>query len=74
MVEPNVLPVSEVARQKNCTPQAIYHAIDRGDLNEVRIGSHRMVLRDDKLDDFTIQETGGRRHKSYLRERECSNG
>ncbi len=68
MVEPNVLPVSEVARQKNCTPQAIYHAIDRGDLNEVRIGSYRMVLRDDQLDAFQIQETGGRCHKSYRKE------
>lgn len=70
--EPNVLPVTEVARRKGCTPQAIYNAVDRGDLNGIRFGNNRMVVRDEKLDAFEIQETGGRCHESYQRKHSYS--
>lgn len=71
--QPNVLPVTEAARAKNCTPQAIYNAIDRGDLNGLRMGNHRLVVRDDTYQSFEIKETGGRCHESYRkRERQVS--
>lgn len=64
--EPNVIIASEAAREKGCTAQAIYNAIDRGDLNAVRMGRHRMVVRDEKYAAYEVKETGGRRHERYL--------
>ena len=72
--QPNVLPVTEAARDKGCTPQAIYNAIDRGDLNGLRMGNHRLVMRDDTYQSFEIMETGGRCHQSYRKhEKQTSN-
>ena len=72
--QPNVLPVTEAARDKDCTPQAIYNAIDRGDLNGLRMGNHRLVVRDATYRSFEIKETGGRCHQSYRkREQQMSN-
>jgi len=67
---PNVIPAAEAARQKSCTTQAIYNAIERGDLTGIRIGHHRMVALDEKYESYQVQETGGRLHKNYRREEE----
>lgn len=66
--EPNVLLATKAAQEKGCTAQAIYNAIDRGDLNEVRMGRHRLVVKDDKYDSFEVKETGGRMHREYSEE------
>ena len=63
--EPNVLLATKAAREKGCTAQAIYNALDRGDLNEVQMGRHRFVVKDEKYEDYTVQETGGRAHSAY---------
>ena len=63
--EPNVLLATKAAREKDCTAQAIYNALDRGDLNEVRMDRHRFVVRDEKYDEYTVQETGGHAHSTY---------
>lgn len=65
MSEPNVILASEAARRKGCTAQAIYNAIDRGDLNAVRMGRYRMVALDEKYEAYRVQETGGRLHEGY---------
>lgn len=65
MKQPNVILASEAAREKRCTSQAIYNAIDRGDLNAVRMGRHWLVLKDKKYADYKVQETGGRLHRRY---------
>lgn len=65
MLDPNVIIASEAAREKGCTAQAIYNAIDRGDLNAVRMGRHRMVVKDEKYAVYTVKKTGGRTHKRY---------
>lgn len=69
MPEPNVILATEAAREKGCTSQAIYNAIDRGDLNAVRMGRHRLVLKDRKYKAFKVKQTGGRLHKQYLERR-----
>ncbi len=50
MKTPNVITAAEVAREKACTTQAIYNALDRGDLNEVRMGGIRLILKDAAYD------------------------
>jgi excisionase family DNA binding protein len=64
-VEPNVLPASEAARRKGCTAQTIYNAIERGNLNAIRMGGNRLVVKDDKYAAYEVQETGGRLHERY---------
>jgi excisionase family DNA binding protein len=65
VAEPNVFTVAETARRKGCTRQAVYNALDRGDLTEVRMGAQRLVARDDAFRRYEVQETGGRLHKGY---------
>lgn len=72
MTEPNVLPAAEAARRKGCTTQAVYNAIERGDLTGVRVGRHRMVARDEKYDAYRVQETGGRLHETYRKKEEAA--
>lgn len=67
--KPNVILASEAARQWGCTAQAVYNAIDRGDLNEVRMGRHRLVVVDAKYRAYKVQELGGRLHQRYMRKK-----
>jgi hypothetical protein len=62
---PNVVLATEMAREKGCTAQAIYNALDRGDLNEVRMGRHRLVRKDEKYEAYEVKETGGRTHEDF---------
>ena len=52
VIKPNVLPVPEVARLKGTSRQAIYGALERGTLNEVRVGSTRLIARDSALSNY----------------------
>ena len=70
MLKPNVIPATEAAREKGCSVQTVYNALDRGDLNGVRLGSHRLVMRDRKYSEFRVKETGGRKYESYQRQQE----
>lgn len=65
MLEPNVTTVTGAAREKGCSRQAIYNAIERGDLNIVPLGGLSMVARDEKYRAYHVQATGGRLHRSY---------
>ncbi len=60
MKKPNVLPASVAAREKGCTTQTIYNAVERGDLHEVRMGRHRLIIRDASYRKYQVQETGRR--------------
>ena len=63
MIEPNVITVTEVAREQRCSRQAVYNAIKRGDLNTVLLGSQTVIVKDKKYAAYKVQETGGRLHK-----------
>ena len=65
MDTPGVLAVSVAAREKGCTDQTIYNALDRGDLNGIRTGKHRLVVRDEVYETWSVMETGGRLHEGY---------
>ncbi len=65
MKTPNVITAAEAAREKACTTQAIYNALDRGDLNEVRMGGIRLILKDEAYKAYQVKQTGGRTHKRY---------
>ncbi len=65
MFEPNVITITELAREKGCSRQAIYNAIQRGDLNTTRLGTQTVVVKDTNYEAFQIKETGGRLHKRY---------
>ena len=66
MFEPNVTSVSQAAREKRCTRQAIYNAIERGDLNTVSVGQLTLIAKDEKYESYQVQRTGGRLHKRYV--------
>ena len=63
MIEPNVITVTELAREQECSRQAIYDAIKRGDLSTARLGSHLVIAKDKKYAAYKVRETGGRLHK-----------
>lgn len=48
MFEPNVITITEIAREQKCSRQAIYNAIERGDLNAARLGTQTVVVKDAK--------------------------
>ena len=64
-MKPNVITAAEAAREKGCTDQAIYNAIDRGDLNGVRMGGMRLILKDAVYQSYQVKTTGGRAHRRY---------
>ena len=66
--EPNVITIGEAAKEKRCTRQALYNAIERGDLNTVMLGRYQVIARDEKYEAYEVQETGGRLHKCYVEE------
>ena len=61
----NVIMAAEAVKEKACTTQAIYNALDRGDLNEVRMGGIRLILKDAAYDAYQVKQTGGRTHRRY---------
>ena len=65
MEEPNVITADEAARRRGCTRQAIYNALDRGDLAEVKMGAQRLVAVDDAFAEYQVKETGGRTHQAF---------
>lgn len=65
MKQANVILATEAAREKGCSSQAIYNAIDRGDLNEVRMGRLRMVVKDAKYRAYQVREFGGRLSQAF---------
>ena len=65
MPKPNVTTAKEAAREKDCTQQAIYNALDRGNMSEVRLGGTRLIIKDAKYNAFKVKQTGGRAHKAY---------
>ena len=60
--EESVTTVSEAAREKGCTTQAIYDNLNSGDLNGFYVGEskRRLVLRDEKFKAFKVFDTGSR--------------
>ena len=64
-MKPNVTSIAEVAREQSCSRQAVYNAIERGDLTAVQVGRVRMIAKDQKYAAFQVKETGGRLHKAY---------
>ena len=65
MPKPNVTTAKEAAREKGCTQQAIYNALDRGTMSEVRLGGIRLIVKDAKYAAYKVKQTGGRVHKAY---------
>lgn len=64
-MKPNVISAADAAREKGCSTQTIYNALDRGDLNGVRMGALRLVLLDDAYGTFQVKETGARLRRAY---------
>ena len=51
---------SEAAREKGCSTQTIYNAINRGRLTGFKVGPAWIVTRDEKYATFAPVETGAR--------------
>lgn len=62
---PDAITVTTASRRKGCTRKHIYDALDRGDLNEVRVAGRRFVREDDTFARYTVREFGGRLHEDY---------
>jgi hypothetical protein len=62
-MQPNVTTFSEAAEEKDCGRNAIYRAVDRGDLDTAEVGNRRMVLRNEKYEQFAPKNVGFRRRK-----------
>ena len=59
--QPNVITVQAAAREKGCTPQALYKALDEGRLNEVKMGATRLILRDETYRNFEARPYADKR-------------
>jgi len=62
-MQPNVLPISTAAEEKNCGRNTIYRAVEDGRLNTAEVGKRDMILRDEKYRAFTPKNTGFRRQR-----------
>ena len=62
-MDPNVIPAPEAARRKDCSRQTIYNALDRDDLTEVSFEKSRLVVMDEKWDEWAPAMRGRRIQK-----------
>ena len=60
---PALISVRQAAEEKGCTTQAIYQALDRGDLDDMRIDRARHVRANKRYREWAVKQTGGRTHK-----------
>lgn len=56
----DVITFSDAARDIGCSRTTLYRAVDDGRLNDVEVGGRRMLLKDEKWEDFEPKLTGGR--------------
>ena len=63
---PSLISVRQAADAKGCTTQAIYQALDRGDLDDVRIDRARHVRANKRYREWQVKETGGRTHRKRV--------
>ena len=59
----NITTPSQAAKEKDCSQQTIYNALDKNALNGFRVGDSRIIIKDDKYRDFRVQEAGMRVNK-----------
>ena len=59
--QPNVITVQAAAAEKGCTPQALYKALNEGRIHEIRMGSTRLILRDETYRDFEARPYADKR-------------
>lgn len=62
-MEANVTTISEAANKKDCGRNAIYRAIERGDLHTTEVGKQDMVLLDAAFNEWQPVVTGFRKRK-----------
>ena len=55
----------QAASEKGCTVQAIYLALNRGDLDEDRVDRARLVKANKRYREWAVQDTGGRAHRRH---------
>ncbi len=59
--KPNIITVQEAAKEKHCTPQALYKALAEGRLHEVRMGATRLILKNKVYRNFKARGYAGKR-------------
>ena len=62
----DVISFSQAAEQKSCSRATLYRAVDDGRLKDVVVGDRRMLIQDEKWEDFEPKFIG-------LRARELDN-
>ena len=59
--QPNFLTVQAASKEKDCTPQALYKALDEGRLHEIKMGATRLILRDETYLKFEVRSYADKR-------------
>ena len=59
-MKPNVTTFSALARELNCSRATLYRAANDGRLNTAEVGGTRMILLDEKHEQFEPRNTGAR--------------
>lgn len=59
-MQPNVLPFSTAAEEKNCGRTTIYRAVRDGRLDTAEVGKREMIVRNEKYRKFTPKNVGAR--------------
>lgn len=56
----DLISFSEAAEDKQCSRTTLYKAADDGRLNDLEVGRRRMLVRDEKYEQFEPEWTGAR--------------
>lgn len=59
----DLISFSDAAEEIGCSRTTLYRAADDGRLNDIEIGGRRMLLKDEKWDDFEPIIVGARARK-----------
>lgn len=52
MTDPTFITASDAAKEKGCSNQNVYQALDRGVLTERRVGNTRLIVKDDAYEEW----------------------
>jgi excisionase family DNA binding protein len=68
----DVISISRAAEQLRCSRATLYRAIDRGEINHLDTGSAKVIVMDEKWDNYEPNRVGARAR--MLNREEAENG
>lgn len=59
----DLITFTDAAEEKSCGRNTLYRHANAGELNTVKVGDRKLLVKDEKYEQFEPKETGARMHR-----------